>query len=574
MVKIIKYWIVLIIPLIFLGFSLLLKSATGPYWQYPDPSFGHLLSSLTLIKGLSPTFNYQPGITIQILGAMVISVLNIGHSTAQIVRQVLLNPDLYLNAINSAILMVAFLTSLILGHYIYRQTNDKIAVLLSQLPVLATLPLRSFSFYHYILPIVANVSPEPLLISISNIFNLYILKLYFAKNKRKERSASILLGLTCGFGIATKLTFFPALLLPLIVCRGWLRVIFLSATAISFVFWTIPIFPSYPWLWDWIVKLTTHKGGYGSGDQGIINVPLYIACLHDMFNICMPLIYFALGALLFSFWQIFRKLTNKGTFFIIAIAINILAQFAFIAKDYDPHYLVSTLCFFGPLFVLPIINFSNKNMLFRSVILGGIILIGFQFLGQAMGYQKELSVHTREVLSFNQMLHTKYPDCVFVGIYPMPMAIPEAAFFWGNDRDNTQQDELSKLYPRNLAYFSGNVNDHAPYLSGIYSIKDRVWADDLIASGSHILFIGPKGYDFSSTPYAVRLMEEGKYASAFLLEGSTEKRANILFDAAFNLAQTGDYKNAFAFANTSQQLHYQPEDKITYLQVWLYLHLK
>jgi hypothetical protein len=198
----------------------------------------------------------------------------------------------------------------------------------------------------------------------------------------------------------------------------------------------------------------------------------------------------------------------------------------------------------------------------------------FQCFRHDLNYYKKLSGYTKEAVSFNTMLHTKYPDFLLVGVFPMPMSNSEAAIFWGNDRDNRQQDELAALYPKNLAYFSNNTNDYAPYVYGIYSIKHRVWADDLIASGSHVLFVAPKGYDFSPTPYTVRPLEQGEYRAAYLLERSTEKQANDLFEASLKLAQIGDYRHAFAFALKSHEFHYQPEGKAALLLSWLYLHIK
>jgi hypothetical protein len=217
---------------------------------------------------------------------------------------------------------------------------------------------------------------------------------------------------------------------------------------------------------------------------------------------------------------------------------------------------------------------KNKNSYFKAAISLYIILFIIQSLANALVYNKQLSGYTRDAVSFNKMIHDKYLEFRFVGVFPMPMANPEGAFFQGNDWDNNQSNELAEIYPKNLAYFSNNLNAYAPYVSGIYSIKQRVWADDLINSGERVIFVGPKGYDFSQTPYTVIPLDEGKYAQAYLLTGSTEKMADNLFEASLKLSEKGDFPHAFAFALKSRELHYQPVQKVDYLLHLIYQSIK
>ncbi len=563
-----------IIPVIVTFFVFLLKSASGPYWQFPDPSYGYLSSGLSLFKGFSPTFNYQPGTSVEMLGGLTIFLLNIGHSTSDAVRRVLLDPDFYLNAINTVMVVFVFLTSSILGVYVYRQTNDKLAVLLSQLPVLSFLALRSYSFYDYVLPVITNVSPEPLLISVAALFNLCFLKLFFAKEHREEMLMTILLGVICALGIATRLTFSPYLMIPLIVCKGRMKFLFLAVSAVSLFLWTIPIIPSYGWVGGWITRLLTHTGEYGSGTQGFINLSLFLLNCNIILSKCWYLMLFGLGALILSLGQIIKNPMSRGTSFFLATAFCVLVQLAIIAKHYDDHYLVAAISLFSPLFVLAYVNVKNKNIFLKATVFLCIIVFIVQSLGNALAYSKQLSGYTKAAVSFNNMIHEKYADFIFVGVFPMPMSTSEAAFFWGNDRDNRQQDELANLYPKRLAYFLTNMNDYAPYVSGIYSIKQRVWADDLITSGARVMFVAPKGYDFSQTPYTVLPLEQGKYAASYLLVASTEKQAEMLFDAAIKLLEAGDYPQAFVLALKSKQLHYQPAGKVDYLLSVIYPRIK
>ncbi|MBF0504439.1 MAG: hypothetical protein HQL14_04975 [Candidatus Omnitrophica bacterium] len=567
------YWIAVIIPFIVLFFSFQFKLATGPYWQFPDPSYAYLLSSLSLIKNFSTTYIDHPGTPVQILGAVVILLLNMGQSASGIIHRALLAPDFYLNAINLLMVVFVFITSSILGVYTYRQTNDKLAVLLSQLPLLGLLSLRSFSFYDYVLPVVTNVSPEPLLISISILFNLYFLKLFFAKESQEERLLTICLGFICGLGIATKLTFCPFLLLGLIICKRWMKLLFILVSIMSFTLWTIPIITSYVMIWGWIVRLLTHVGGYGSGAGGFVNIHQYISNWQIILCRCGFLTIFALIGVIFNLVQVARNRScSRSNVFFLAITFCILVQSALIAKNYDEHYLVCVISLFSPLFVLFYLNMNNKNFIFKSVIFIYVVVFTIQSLGHALTYNKQLSGYTQGAVRFNNEIHAKFPKFIFIGVYPMPFSNFEAAFFEGNDRDSSLQDEIAVLYPDYFSYFSNYVNSCAPYVSGIYSIKQKVLADDLILRGLHILFIAPKGYDFSNTPYTVLPVRQdgGGYAQAYLLVESNEKQANDYFEKSLKLSQEGEYQQAFAFAYKSRELHYQPVEKVDYLLGILY----
>ncbi len=573
--KIQVYWIIAIIPLIALSFSFLLKIATGPYWQFPDPCYGNLISSLSIIKGASPAYISSPGTPMQMLGAGIIYLLNLGHSRLDIIHTVLLNPETYLSAINTSMIILAFITSLILGAYGYRQTNDKLVVLLSQLPTLSYLALRSFSFYDYVPPVVGNVTPEPLMISVTNLFNLCLLMSFFNKKDGSQIAQALGLAFICGLGIACKLTFLPFVVIPFIVCRGISKLVFGVGVIVSFIFWTIPILPSYHLIWSWIIKLSTHVGEYGSGAKGFINPSQYLWSWQVIYSRCTMAILFALAALLFSFVQVIGKRSlSKENKFLWAIALSIVLQFALTAKHYDDHYLASVINLFAPLFVIGYLSVKNRNVFFKAAVFLYILLFSIQAVGHAIAYNRQLSSYTQDAVSFNHMLHAKYPNFIFIGVFPMPMANPEGAFFMANDWDNSQQDQLAKLYPNNLAYFSNNINTFAPYVSGIYSITRRVWADDLISLGVHVIFVAPKAYDFSVAPYTFLPLEQGKYAAAYLLVASTEKEANKFFDVAVKLSADGDFPHAFAFAMKSRELHYQPVERVNYFLTLIYPHIK
>ena len=100
----------------------------------------------------------------------------------------------------------------------------------------------------------------------------------FNKNLTKSaRWYMIALALVSGFGMATKLTFLPLLIIPLFVLQKLRNKIgFLFLTGISFILWTWPIIPQYKTLCEWYYRILTHTGYYGLGNVGIINLEVYL----------------------------------------------------------------------------------------------------------------------------------------------------------------------------------------------------------------------------------------------------------------------------------------------------------
>ena len=191
-----RYGILLILPGIQLGYSILLKLATGPYWlaTNSDPSYQYIVNGLHLVKGLVPNHSDHPGTPLQLLCALICWIFNIGHSSSDIVIKGLSSPEFYLHAVFVVLMLFSFLTSFALAAYVFRTTKDVLAAVLTQLPALSFLVLKSWETSEAIIPVVANVAPEPLLISVVNLFNIFLLRCFFAKTSRDEFMVTLWLG--------------------------------------------------------------------------------------------------------------------------------------------------------------------------------------------------------------------------------------------------------------------------------------------------------------------------------------------------------------------------------------------
>ena len=144
-----RYGIFMIIPAIVLGLSILLKIAAGPYWLAPnfDPSYQYLVNGLYLLKGLVPNHTDHPGTPVQMLCGAICWLFNMGRSTEDILGRVFVAPEFYMTFVFLFLSLFTFLTSIALAVYVFRKTDSKIAALLTQLPALSFLVLKSCSCY-------------------------------------------------------------------------------------------------------------------------------------------------------------------------------------------------------------------------------------------------------------------------------------------------------------------------------------------------------------------------------------------------------------------------------------------
>jgi len=540
-----KYGIFLLIPCIVLGFSILLKAAAGPYWLAPnsDPSYQYLINGLYLIKGIVPNHTDHPGTPLQMLFFIVYKFMNIGRSTEDIVSNVLMSPEFYLHIVFGVLTAAFFVTSAGLAVYIYRKTGDRIAAVLSQLPALTFLVLKSWDSFEPVFPVVVNVDPEPALMSVVNLFNLCLLVVYFSKASKDEFVPALFWGFVCGLGIAVKLTFLPLILVPLIVLAWKDKALFALAFMVSFVLWTLPIISRYHIIWGWFSGIALH-----------VSVYVFLCAL----------LFITVSVFVFQKW-VGRNL-GRDPLFLVATMAGIGLQFFAVTRRPGAHYLLPGLGLFSGLFVLFYLQNVTRHALVKRIAVV-FILIGL-FLGvwQANAYRIKLRSFTRGIVDFQNQILAQYPNCIFIDYYRS--SSPESALFFGDGWNLSPKlgEELFRLYP-NKYYFQiwGNR---------ILNFKGRVWANDLLAQGSCVLFRGDGAFNFRDGPYDLRLLEKGRFESIHLLTGTTEKQAAVFLSGAMQYIQSGDYPKALACLLQARQFHYQPDSSIKSLIELLRQHFK
>ncbi|MBF0489459.1 MAG: hypothetical protein HQL15_02415 [Candidatus Omnitrophica bacterium] len=577
--NLLPYSILFIIPLLTGIVFLLSRFAAGPFWLNCDPSYLYLFNALHMVKGLTPTFLDNPGTPLQILILWIIRLLNIGHNSSQTIHEVLLHPEFYLYTTYLVLILFFTIASIYLAVYVYRQSQDKIAAILTQLPFLSFFFLRGFETQLPVIPVITNIGAECVLVVISCLYNLYFLKLYFADTPKKRLSAILSLGLVCGLGFATKLTFLPLVLCGLLITPWKTKILFLAGFITAFVLGTFPVIHQYPVLLQSIKDYSVHTGHYGSGPLGFINWSEFFPNILEISSHYWFFVLLSIGLFIWSSKQLIKNHKDRLTLFLWTACLGTLLQYAATAKHFSLHYLLPGLSLFSSIFLLFYLKTIHHSPRYKPTAIIFIIAFTSFCMLQHILYLPKVAALSQDIIKLQNDVSLKYPHSNIIPTSSIATNIylnQKHALLFGNYAGlHYENNELSSLYPQDV-YFDTEHSETRAREDG-YGIRDafgkRIFADDLLPLHQPIIFI-KLGTDFPDSALHVQLIQRSFYASAYLLIGSTEKEADAYFLAADNDLKQGKYPEAFALALRSKDLNFEPKEKIEYYLQFLYNHLQ
>jgi hypothetical protein len=330
----------------------------------------------------------------------------------------------------------------------------------------------------------------------------------FSKNLSKSAHwYMIILALVSGFGMATKLTFVPLLIIPLLVLPELRNKIwFLFLTVLSFVFWTWPIISQYEVLFNWYYNIITHTGFYGNGIPGILYLPNYF---NNIINLCLwnPVIFliwfFSAGFILrfgcFSAGgdKAAKKVVWQDTSFRTLAAVAAAQMFAvlIVAKHPAGWYLAPVFSLSGFMLFLTFlylqkINYFNNFNFKKGVFFIGIILL-FSCVWRIVEirnlFMQKLQIR-EESLAVYQKVESDYKDylkiyCLFDASYG-PSSSPVSALGFGDFfvNEGRYSEHLRKIYGNSYFY---NALDKTFYIwAEEFSIEKII----LRGNGNRIVF--------------------------------------------------------------------------------------
>jgi hypothetical protein len=448
-----------IAPVLFLIVGFFWTKGQGPQWlgRNFENSYPYLLNSLAIVEGKSPFWVDHPGTTTQIFGAAVLRTSALGSSRHYLVNAVLADPEGYVSIVHRAELVFSCLLLWILPWWAGISAGARLIGLLIQVPVF---------FFIGIVNYIGWFGSDLLLVPVSiAAISIGAVLIQQKRYGRRNLATVAMMGIACGLGIATKLTFFPIILLALLLCHGFRNWItfagsFLITCAVTF----IPIYPRLIKVFNWIVALSSHSGYYGRGPVGLPTADRYLLDILQLVQAepCLWMIPIAAAvAITLCVIRVFS--TAKDLYaqsLLISTAAVLVIQavsFLIIAKHPGIHYLFALEMSLGLDLLLLFEVFRTTENLRPIRIIGGLTLIALLFAGFWHGAKtlplvyRSLRVEVKKDLNFYRLAKRRAGDTIIVGYYRS--LSPEFALWFANDfSEGIFGKYLQKLYPKALVY--------------------------------------------------------------------------------------------------------------------------
>ena len=480
--------ILMILPVIFIFYGLNFNRT----WFSGDPEYAYLLNGINIADLKMAGYTDHPGTTVQIYSAMILSVSRFLNSSEKngLRHAVLKNPDHYVELERKVSVIINGIMILVLGVVsFFFLKNIWLSLILQITPFLSSNLLEHAW---------TKVSPEPVLVFTVAVFIMALLAYYYSAN-RQYRFYPWIFSLICGFGLATKMTFLPLMIIPLILLEGrkqkW---IYLSAIIPFFIFFTIPVISQYPHMVKWFLNMSIHTGNYGQGDIGVISPLRYI---NDIVAILKNNIALTVGILiaLIPLSILFLKDNFRDRMkihselkFVAAVLTAQLLGILMVAKHYNNnHYLIPEISLIGLLMVFVILCLGNffieKRMWIFNLLSAGVLcvmitisLLNIPYLVEAdHGY-----IITNEEYSLvMRRIEKEYPGYVKTYYYPTSIN-PYSALRLGSVYSKQYNlPALRALYPE-VIFYDTRINAFQLW-------ETELSVADLVREyGSKILLIG------------------------------------------------------------------------------------
>jgi hypothetical protein len=530
-----------IIPALFLIATLNLTRANGPQWLPSgfENSYPYLLNSLLVVKGQPPNHIDHPGTTTQVFGAIVLRTCSL-KSADELIDSVLRDPERYIRYIHRALLIFTFLSAWICPWITAVLLRNYPVGLLIQAPILFFQSVLSFGVW-----LCSDLMVVPFCIASVCVCCLDTATCW-ATNKDPSRfgsvpvrtpinllikvpTLSILSGLVCAFGIVTKLTFFPLILISLLLSRSWKSLIaFAAALALGLAAALLPIYSQLPRLGDWMMKLATHSGEYGSGPLGLPQGSDYLNGILTLLADEPLVAIISIAAAITILVLLFRTTIDNKPSRAIALQVTVrlfagqLISFLALAKHpYGTNYLIPLCLSMGLnlVFLLYALRLSGSDVMAKR--LGFCVLIALLVLGFgnfAISTPKTYAEARREMIDELRLyrraqLLTKNDirvDYYFSDSpeYPLSLGNDVAARFFS--------PVLARLHPNVLFFnvFTGRFQTFSEFEIPTVQIQKRY---------DHLYFLGDPTYFPTGTGFDPKTFETVDHAGEYYLQKWTRK---------------------------------------------------
>jgi len=442
----------LVFPAVFLFFALPFNRT-----QFGnDPEYAYLMNGINIgmLKPVGHTDN--PGTTVQLYSALLLRTAHLFQKDTGdgFQKQVLRNSDQYIELERKGLIIINSLVMLMLGIVSWFFLGNMWLSLLLQI-----MPFTSANLTEHIF---TKVSPEPVLFLAVAALVLLVIR-YYVREQKASGKYAVWFAVVTAFGLATKATFLPLVLIPLLLLNSRvLRKRYLLYILPFFVLFSLPAVPQYPHMAKWFLGLTAHTGTYGEGGLGVIHPVNYVTDLYSIgINNPVLLVTLLAGIIVLLFQGLnssFRYEFKNNTAFrvITAVTVAMLAGIFMVAKHYHAnHYLIPELCMMAVLWVFIFLYLKEKlswsyHRIFNiiPVLILWIVLTLLTMNRKVLQTANDGYIQSNaDYLKMHQLLDTEYKDYTRTYFYPTSIN-PYSGLRWGNIYSKGKHlKALGELYP-------------------------------------------------------------------------------------------------------------------------------
>lgn len=346
------------------------------YARNIDPEYPYLINGLNaaLLKFNQIGHYDHPGTPFQLFCGFIIRITHLFTGKRSISQDVINRPEYYLYSISLFLVILQSILVYIIGFIGQKRGIKKTPLLLLQSGILLNFVLL-LGF--------TRVYPERWLLITSILF--IIIYLTYGYNKQKPLTFAIASGIIMGMGLATKFNYLPLLILPLLLMDNYKhRLIYVDTCVLSFFVFILPIINRFKDYWNFIIRMATHDGIYGTGQERMFNPDIINENIIQLIKAAPEVLFLLIALITLLIITIIKKKKISGanyTLFFSGSIFVILFQLLMVVKQYKADYLMPLLSIY-PLFLFMIYRFldnvyTDKKYKFIPVLLLSLICIFF-----------------------------------------------------------------------------------------------------------------------------------------------------------------------------------------------------
>jgi hypothetical protein len=434
------------LPVAFFAAEWWLRQHGLPYWLWfnLDPSYLYLLGGMHILEGLPPVIFEHPGVPVQELVAGVIWLSDygtpgaLGDAAFSQAEAILARASTVMLALDAAALWL-------LGWVVWRRTGALLPALFVQTTPFLTMLALKFGI---------EVEPEPLLL----FAVLWMGAGLIEENARPSYWTLLALALAAAFGTATKSTFAPLGLAPLIlIAPTRRRLVYVALAGVALLLFLLPEAGNLSRMSQWYADLVRDSGTYGRGPATVIDWARYPHAFIKLF-FARPIFLAIFAACLAALIQRMRErkpawiAMSRSERGLTAILAAQLAQMLLVAKHPSAHY------------VLPALELSGVALAFLWLVLKECVWVGRRrslvgrgmaaalgaiLVAQSFAFIRQDREMRRESGGARSIdLAKDFPACAH--IYDMFASAPAQAWFYNHSYgSNRYAARLKAMLPEN-----------------------------------------------------------------------------------------------------------------------------